>query len=110
MVILPVTYEVSALYHVANDDSLTSIDVIQNGNKITFTTNHFSIYAVVYKEQIALEETSSDVAVSEPQKKQLDTFSKTGSQSSKPLTFIGVALVMILSVFTINYFFKQKNE
>ncbi|MCY7190722.1 LPXTG cell wall anchor domain-containing protein [Streptococcus gallolyticus] len=109
-VILPATYEVSALYHVANDDSLTSVDVIQNGNKVTFTTSHFSIYAVVYKEQIALEETSSDVAVSEPQKKQLNTLPKTGSQSSKPLTFIGVALVMILSVFTINYFLKQKNN
>lgn len=109
-VILPVTYEVSALYHVANDDSLTSVDVIQNGNKVTFTTSHFSIYAVVYKEQIALEETSSDVAISEPQKKQSDTLPKTGSQSSKPLTFIGVALVMILSVFTINYFLKQKNN
>lgn len=51
-VILPVTYEVSALYHVANDESLTSVDVIQNGSKVTFTTSHFSIYAVVYKEQM----------------------------------------------------------
>ena len=107
-VILPVTYEVSALYHVANDESLTSVDVIQNGSKVTFTTSHFSIYAVVYKEQIALEESSSAVAVSEPQKKHSDTLLKTGSQSSKLLTFIGVALVMILSVFTINYFLKQK--
>ncbi|MGN1397546.1 MAG: LPXTG cell wall anchor domain-containing protein, partial [Streptococcus gallolyticus] len=49
-------------------------------------------------------------AASEPQKKQSDTLPKAGIQSSKYLTFIGVALVMILSVFTINYFLKQKNN
>ncbi|MBF0776735.1 hypothetical protein BVE84_04785 [Streptococcus azizii] len=55
LVRVPARREVEALYHINTDNQLENMPFTQTGNTVEFTTNHFSVYALVYHQADRLD-------------------------------------------------------
>ena len=58
--------EVDKVYYITPSKTLESLPFTQEGGKVVFGTTHFSIYAVVYKGEVATAEPTTPTTPSTP--------------------------------------------